>query len=188
MAKVLDYKYSSKEIDYSKATKYKELNEKNDCSVRAIATAVGVGYNEAHTYMNKVLKRVNRKGAINMVGNIMRESKKNPVQEIAGTEFEYEYIQRSKLKNVYKLYGEKIARKKTVKSFMDSYRDGTYLVFVSNHVFTVKDGVLVDNAGEEFRPTRKVIDAIKVNVKRNDAQLTLFDMEEPLVKKAARKG
>lgn len=174
MAKVLDYKYSSKEIDYSKATKFKKLNEKNDCSVRAIATAVGVEYNDAHVYMNKVLKRVNRKGATNMVGNIMRESKKNPVQEIAGKKFEYEYIQRAQLKNVYKLYGEQVARKKTVKSFMDTFRKGTYLVFVSNHVFTVKDGVLVDNAGEEFRPTRKVIDAVKVNLKEENAQLELF--------------
>ena len=187
MAKVLDYKYSSKEIDYTKATKFKELNEKNDCSVRAVATAVGVEYNDAHVYMNKVLKRVNRKGAVNMVGNIMRASKANPIQEIAGKEFEYEYIPRAQLKNVYKLYGEKVARKKTVKSFMDTFRKGTYLVFVSNHVFTVKDGVLVDNAGEEFRPTRKVIDVVKVNVKENDAQLTLFDLEEPVLKKAARK-
>ena len=174
MAKVLDYKYSSKEIDYSKATKFKKLNEKNDCSVRAIATAVCVEYNDAHVYMNKVLKRVNRKGATNMVGKIMRESKKNPVQEIAGKKFEYEYIQRAQLKNVYKLYGEQVARKKTVKSFMDTFRKGTYLVFVSNHVFTVKDGVLVDNAGEEFRPTRKVIDAVKVNLKEENAQLELF--------------
>ena len=92
----------------------------------------------------------------------------------AGKKFEYEYIQRAQLKNVYKLYGEKVARKKTVKSFMDTFRKGTYLVFVSNHVFTVKDGVLVDNAGEEFRPTRKVIDAVKVNLKEENAQLELF--------------
>ena len=174
MAKVLDYKYSSKEIDYSKATKFKELNEKNDCSVRAIATAVGVEYNDAHVYMNKVLKRVNRKGAQNMVGNIMRASKANPIQEIAGKKFEYEYVQRAHLKNVYKLYGEEVARKKTVKSFMDTFRKGTYLVFVSNHIFTVTDGVLIDNAREEFRPTRKVIDAVKVNVKAAAKQLELF--------------
>ena len=49
-----------------------------------------------------------------------------------------------------------------------------YLVFVAKHVFTVKDGVLVDNAGEEFRPTRKVIDAVKVNLKENNSQLELF--------------
>lgn len=169
MAKVLDYKYSSKEIDYSKATK--AAGEKNDCSVRAIATAVGVEYNDAHVYMKEVLKRVNKKGAVNMVGNIMRAAKKNPVQKIADKEFEYEYIQRSNLRNVYKLYGEKVARKKTVKSFMDSFRDGTYLVFVSKHVFTVKDGVLIDNAGEEFRPTRKVVDAVKVIVKEATQQL-----------------
>lgn len=170
MPKVLDYRYSSKEIDYSIATKSR--SEKNDCSVRAIATAVGVDYNNAHTYMRKVLKRENRKGAVNMVGNILRASKKkNPIQKIADTEFEYEYIPRTKLKNIYKVHGKKIARRKTVKSFIDTYREGTYLVFVSNHVFTIKDGVLIDNAGEEFRPTRKVIDAVKVNVKENVNQL-----------------
>jgi hypothetical protein len=41
-------------------------------------------------------------------------------------------------------------------------------------VFTVTDGVLIDNAREEFRPTRKVIDAVKVNVKAAAKQLELF--------------
>ena len=175
MAKVLDYKYSSKEIDYSKAKVFSELNEKNDCSVRAIATATGCEYDQAHVYMNKVLKRVARKGAENMVGRIIRQMKsENPVQDIAGKKFEYEYIPRKNIRNKYKLYDEEVYRKKTVKSFMDTFRKGTYLVFVAKHVFTVKDGVLVDNAGEEFRPTRKVIDAVKVNLKENNSQLELF--------------
>ena len=175
MSKVLDYKYSSKEIDYSRASAYTKNKEKNDCSVRAIATAIGVDYDDAHKYMSETLEREARKGDKNMVGRIIRQTKKeNPVQEAGNVSFEYEYIPRKNIRNRYKLHGEEIYRKKTVKSFIDTFRDGTFLVFVSKHVFTVKDGVLIDNAGEEFRPTRKVIDAVKVMVKPTTQQMELF--------------
>ena len=123
--------------------------------------------------MNKVLKRVNRKGCCEHGRKYHERIKKaNPVQEIAGIRsLSMNIFKELKLKTFISYTGNRVARKKTVKSFMDTFRKGTYLVFVSNHVFTVKDGVLVDNAGEEFRPTRKVIDAVKVTVKENEAQL-----------------
>jgi len=44
---------------------------------------------------------------------------------------------------------------------------------------------MIDNTGEEFRPTRKVIDAVEVIMESN--QMELFPEEEPLMK-AARAG
>ena len=103
--------------------------------------------------------------------------------ELDGKKFRFKYVQRQYIRNRYKLYGEYIYRNKTVKSFMKDFPAGTFLVFVAKHVFTVKDGTLVDNAGEEFRPTRKVIDVVKVEP--IEAQMELFP--EPQMK-AARAG
>lgn len=174
MSKVLDYKHSATEIDFSKAS-VSSVGEKNDCSVRAIATAVGVTYDAAHEYMRDVLGRKNRKGAKNMPIKLKDiTSQDNPIQTAGDVKFKYKSIPALKLCNEYKLHGEVVHRKKTVKSFIDSFRKGTFLVFVSNHVFTVKDGVLIDNYGEEFRPTRKVLSAFEVNVVPNEVQLELF--------------
>ena len=50
------------------------------------------------------------------------------------------------------------------------------MVLVAKHAFTIKDGVLIDNVGEEFRPTRKVQGAFSLNEVENlnDVQLKLF--------------
>ena len=51
---------------------------------------------------------------------------------------------------------------------------GTFIVGVSKHAFTVKDGLLIDNAGEEFRPTRKVQSVFQIFGDSNTNQLSLF--------------
>ena len=79
------------------------------------------------------------------------------------------------IKNRNKLKGEIIDRKKTVKSFIKDHPKGNYIVTVSKHAFAVKDGKLIDNRGEEFRPTRKVDGAYKINVPEKTTQLSLFN-------------
>jgi hypothetical protein len=175
MSKVLDYKHSSTEIDFSKASAASKIGEKNDCSVRAIATAVGVTYDAAHRYMKDVIGRKDRKGAKGMTDKLEAfTDHDNPIQTAGDINFKYKKIPTVSLCNEYKLRGEIVHRKKTVKSFIDAFRKGTFLVFVSKHVFTVKDGVLIDNYGEEFRPTRKVLNAFRVDVVPGETQLELF--------------
>ena len=76
--------------------------------------------------------------------------------------------------NYYKLHGQVVKRQKTVKSFIQDNKKGTFMVLVSKHAFVIKDGVLIDNRGEEFRPTRKVQDAFKVVASVETGQLSLF--------------
>ena len=57
---------------------------------------------------------------------------------------------------------------------MQTYPKGTFIVGVSGHAFTVQDGLLIDNAGEEFRPTRKVDSAFKITPEFTTNQLSLF--------------
>jgi hypothetical protein len=161
--KVMTYQYSSELIGESSKSK----NENNDCFVRAISTATGSSYDSAHAFVKERFQREDKKGTFVEL-NLEPNLKSHTIDELSK-------VDKSKVVNTYKLYGELIDRQKTVKSFIKDNQKGTYIVLVSKHAFTVKDGVLIDNKGMEFKPTRKVQGAIKVTVDSPvDTQLSLF--------------
>jgi len=148
-----------------------QAGETNDCSVRAFATALDVTYDAAHKFVKDTYDRVNRKGCEKMVK--VTSKLKGKVLNIEGTEFDINPLNKKFITNKYKLHGEVIERKKTVKSFIKDFSKGIYLVMVSGHVFTVKNGIMIDNAGEEWRPTRKVEDVFEINLKNILEQMEL---------------
>ena len=171
MSKVLDYQYASEVI-----TNYKESvkarNEKDDCFVRAVASASGSSYDAAHGFVKSTFKRQDGQGTMFIDSTMLNLEGK--LQEFGQVKVKFEKLPKNKIKNTYKLYGELVDRQKTVKSFIKSNPTGTFIVLVSKHAFTIKDGVLIDNQGEEFRPTRKVQSAYKVIEETIDPQLKLF--------------
>jgi hypothetical protein len=171
MSKVLDYVYASKAIN-NYANSIKARNEKDDCFVRAVASASGSSYDAAHAYVKETFGRQDRKGTP-MVGLTMKTIE-GKLQEFGQVKVKFEELPKERVTNRYKLHGEIIDRQKTVKSFIKDNSRGTYIVLVAGHAFTVKDGVLIDNIGEEFRPTRKVQGAYRVIEETIDNQLTLF--------------
>jgi len=171
MSKVLDYVYASEAINsYKESVKAK--NEKNDCFVRAVAAASGSSYDAADRYVKETFKREDRQGT-QFVDSTML-SLEGKLQEFGQVKVKFEKLPKEKIKNTYKLYGELIDRQKTVKSFIKDNSRGTFIVLVAKHAFTIKDGVLIDNQGEEFRPTRKVQSAYRVIEETVDPQLKLF--------------
>ena len=148
-----------------------QAGETNDCSVRAFATALDVTYDAAHQFVKETYDRVDKKGCEKMVKRT--NNLEGKVLEIENTKFSLSPLNKSLITNEYKLKGEVIERKKTVKSFLKDFGAGIYLVMVSGHVFTVKDGTMIDNAGEEWRPTRKVEDVFQVTLKNILEQLEL---------------
>jgi len=150
------YEYSSEVISVTATSQ----SETKDCSVRAFATALRCSYDAAHTYVKEKFNREHRKGVYGMQDRLVSLSEET--QECDGIRFDLNPIEDIKLKNIYKVHGELIERRKTVKSFIESFPAGTYLVLVSRHVFTVCDGIIIDNRGEEFRPTRRVESACEV--------------------------
>ena len=171
MSKVLDYVYASEVINsYKESAKAK--NEKNDCFVRAVAAASGSSYDAAHSYVKEVFGRQDRQGT-QFVTSTMKTIE-GKLQEFGQVKVRFEKLPKEKVVNTYKLYGELIDRQKTVKSFIKDNSRGTFIVLVANHAFTIKDGVLIDNQGEEFRPTRKVQGAFRVIEETVDPQLKLF--------------
>lgn len=151
----------------------KQSSEKNDCSVRAFATALDVDYDAAHSYVKDVFKREDKKGVKSMEIIGKEISSEGKTQEIDGVQFDLEVLPEEKVTNVYKLKGEEIARKKTVKSFIKDFSKGIYLVLVSGHVFTVKNGTMIDNVGEEWRPTRKVESVFELKLRNVLEQMEL---------------
>lgn len=141
----------------------KSGSETNDCSVRAFTTALDVDYDSAHSYLKETFKREDKKGCKKM--NYTAKKLEGKIQKIDDVEFDITVLPEDKVTNTYKLHGEVIARKKTVKSFIKDFAQGIYLVLVSGHVFTVKNGLMIDNVGEEWRPTRKVESVFELKLK-----------------------
>ena len=168
---ILSYSYASNEVKGYSNSKIAK-GEKNDCFVRALAAATGSHYDSAHSYVKETFNRENGKGT-QFVSLQMMKLEENGMN-VGGKDFKVKVLPTEKITNKYKLYGEIVKRQKTVKSFIKDNPKGTFIVGVSEHAFTVKDGVLIDNAGEEFRPTRKVTSAFKITPEVENIQLSLF--------------
>ena len=135
--------------------------EKNDCFVRAVAAATDLAYDIAHGYVADVFHR--KQGQGTMFTNMVMMKLEEEGMLIGDKNVKVRVLSTNEITNSYKLHGEIVKRKKTVKSFIKDNPTGTYIIGVAGHAFTIKEGVLVDNAGEEFRPTRKVTSAFKIN-------------------------
>ena len=160
-----------------KGIKHSEIakNENNDCFVRALAAATDMDYDTTHQEVKEQFGRVDKRGTENhMIIGQMLNAESNGLL-IGDKKFNVKVLGKSRTHNSYKLYGEIIKRKKTVKSFIKDNPKGSYVVTVSKHALAVVDGKLIDNKGEEFRPTRKVDGVYKIiKPVSKDIQLNLF--------------
>ena len=120
-------------------------NEKNDCSVRALANAFNVTYDVAHLFAATELERKARKGLRGMF------SKLDLLGEVTFELFSNTLFPETK---TYKLEGSldttnpDYTHKKvqyTVKTCCSKFNKGTYIVIVNLHALTVKDGIVIDN-------------------------------------------
>jgi hypothetical protein len=170
----MKFNYSRDVISGIKTSKVAN-KETNDCVVKAVAASIGVTYDTAHTFVKETFNREDRKGVPgkDLIENMSKLSEVG-IAKVGTKEVSFEVMPKQAITNMYKLYGELIHRQKTVKSFMESYPKGSYIVTVAKHAFAVVDGVMIDNVGTEYKPTRKVTGAYKVIDKTADAQLSLI--------------
>ena len=149
-------------------------NEKNDCFVRALAVATGSAYETAHEKAKSSFGRPDKKGtpSENIVAQMLNYEMNG--MTIGDNTYKVTVLGNKDTKNVYKLYGEKVLRQKTLKSFIESHPKGTYIVTVAKHALTVKDGEVMDWNSNKFLPTRKIQGAYKIDSKEVDNQLKLF--------------
>jgi len=166
--------YLSVNSNYQSFNSQLAKEEKNDCVVRSLATATNVQYETAHKFAQDFFGRINKRGTSNLSIAAQMLKFETTGIEIGNKKFTLRVLGRREVKNLYKLRGEQIWRQKTLKSFIASHQQGTYMVMVAGHALTVKDGEVLDWSSNKFLPTRKVQAAYEV-VEKTSRQLSLFE-------------
>lgn len=149
-----------------------ELGETNDCVVRSIANAMEVSYDRAHDYAENFLNRKPNRGVRGwelkkMDGNLVLGKKVNRIGQVVETSINgTPWKKFGGEKMLGKWYhiggGEKKYRRMSVGTFFKNYTKGTYIIVVSNHMFTYKDGVVMGNYSDAFQLKRPIDFAFEV--------------------------
>ena len=145
------------------------LNEKNDCAVRAFANAFNVTYDVAHAFAADKFKRKAKKGTRNMF-QTLAELGFATFDLFSDTLFPetrtygIHPLKRSKSGKVVNTSYTHKEVNHTVKTFCTQYNKGTYIVIVSKHALTIKDGVIIDNPNYKFTGYRRIVEsAVKIS-------------------------
>jgi len=134
-------------------------NEKNDCSVRALANAFNITYDTAHMFAATKLERKVKKGLkgmfskLDLLGEVTFELFSNTLFPETRT-----YKLDGKLKPRNPDYTHKPVQF-TVKTFCSKFNKGTFIVIVNKHALCVKDGIVIDNPNYKFTGYRRVVES-----------------------------
>ena len=140
------------------------LNEKNDCAVRAFANAFNISYDLAHEFAADKFKRKAKKGTKNMF-RTLAELGFATFDLFSDTLFPetrtygIHPLKRSKSGKVVNTNYTHKEVNHTVKTFCEQYNKGTYIVIVSKHALTIKDGIVIDNPDMQFTGYRRIVES-----------------------------
>jgi len=166
---MLDKKVFKSGYDVSKVSEIAKA-EKNDCVVRAMSNAFEVTYNTAHAFVKATFNRKDRKGTkgtyktLKTLKDVTLEDE-NKVGQLSlfpkSVTRKIKYVGSSP-KSGGKLYNTDYTHKKvayTIKTFLNKFRKGTYIVLVHKHALVVKNGVLIDNQDMRFTGYRRPVES-----------------------------
>jgi hypothetical protein len=128
--------------------------ERADCVVRAIASASGMDYDKAHTFVADKFNRKPRKGTLGFISgmNSMVASGKK--------------LNRKGVKKVDVVVKTKTGvTTMTVNRFVENFESGSYIVVVKGHAFTIKDGKVVGNFSDAVKIRKRVVSAWKIGTR-----------------------
>lgn len=134
--------------------------EKNDCVVRAIASAFEIPYDKAHAFVKEEFNRADKKGTHMTALKLSRMNKafdKKIVQ--LGEKDENGNI---KLTQTYRMHGKTKTGQLTTVTFIEKYPKGVYIVLVRKHAFTIKDGIVHGNGDDASQRRKRIMEAFKV--------------------------
>ena len=139
-----------------------DLNETNDCFVRALAISANISYNEAHGIAEELFGRKVGEGTTMAQSTIMSPNGRNYFQHrhLALEPVNHTYVRKDK--KVHNL---------NVRGFYNRYSKGTYLVLVPHHAIAIVDGVIQDWDNLKKHLGRTVEAAFRVT---NNRQLSIF--------------
>jgi hypothetical protein len=134
-------------------------SEDNDCVVRAFASAFEITYDRAHMYVAEKFGRQPKKGTYGTASKLvaMHDNRTTlnykrvyPVgRRMTDSMF-------GSLSYDVKVKGITKRRNMTVGTFIKKNAKGTFIVLVSRHAFTIKDGVVIGNY-EDAVKTKKIM-------------------------------
>lgn len=166
---MLDQKVFKSGYEVSKVSEIAKA-EKNDCFVRAVSNAFEVTYNTAHSFVKTTFNRKDKRGTkgtkatLQLLKDVTLEDE-NQVGQLSlfpkSTTRKVKYIG-SNPKSGGKLYNTDYTHKKvafTVKTFLNKFSKGTYLVLVHKHALVIKDGILIDNNDMRFKGYRRPVES-----------------------------
>lgn len=139
-----------------------DLNETNDCFVRALAISGNITYNEAHGIASELFGRNPKEGTQNVESVLASKKGRNYFQHrhLALEPVNHTYVRRDK--KVHAL---------NIRGFYNRYSKGTYLLLVNKHALAIVDGVIQDWESAKKHIGRTVERAYRVT---NNRQSTLF--------------
>ena len=146
-------------------------SEKNDCFVRACSNAFNVSYEQAHEFVAERFNRKNGKGT--KMCNLTMKGLSDEVIEFQPegqlSLFSDNGGKRIKVKHIGdtpkvggRLINKDYTHKKvayTVKTFMQRFKNGTYILLVNKHALVCKGGVIFDNGDMQFGGYRRPVEA-----------------------------
>jgi hypothetical protein len=146
-------------------------SEKNDCVVRACANAFEIEYEQAHTFVKERFGRADKaatKNTHNTLNDLCDEvtvfkategNQLNLFNDVSSKAYEIQHVGVEPKKGGT-LINKKYKHKKvayTIKTFMQNYTKGIYLLLVNGHALAVKNGVVVDNPNYRFDGYRRTV-------------------------------
>ena len=140
-------------MESSEAQSELAKSETNDCVVRAFMGALDISYDQAHAWIKKNMKRVDRKATYTMAysKNIIGKTKNGYKIDFIGTHPSKSFINNRFGSN--KILVNKQYKKETgytLKSFIENNSVGRFVLIVQGHAVAVINGVLYGNTGENL--------------------------------------
>ena len=146
-------------------------SEKNDCFVRACSNAFDVSYEQAHEFVKskfdrkkgKGTKRCNTtlKGIQDEVLEFQPEGQLSLFSDNGGKQIKVKHIGDTP-KVGGRLINKSYTHKKvayTVKTFMQRFKKGTYILLVNKHALVCKGGVIFDLGDMQFSGYRRPVES-----------------------------
>ena len=135
-------------------------SETNDCVVRAFASSFEMEYDEAHKTVATEFKRRPRKGTFGFIMKMNLLAKNETKFNGKGvTKISHEHDTMCYYVNVK---GRKTLRNCTLNYFLKNYGQGSYIVVVRGHAFTVKDGAVIGNKEDAKKTKKHILGAWKI--------------------------
>lgn len=123
-------------------------SERNDCVVRAFAAAFDIEYDKAHLFVGKEFGRQFRKGTPRF---------NSTMTKLANDRRRLNY---KSLKTIFSGEVKKGSSRMTVGGFVKDYDKGTYIIVISGHAFTVRDGMVIGGNSEDAKRMRCIIKGV----------------------------